>query len=156
MKITPRRLRLLLNCYGPYLGAGVRVTHIAPDWRELRVTMKRHWYNRNAVGTHFGGSLYSMVDPHCMLLLMNLLGKDFAVWDKAAQIEFVRAVKGPVHAVIRISEADERCIREQTQDGAKYLPEFPIAIHDSHGELVANVNKVLHVRRKVRSEKHTP
>jgi len=148
MRITPRRLRFLMNFYGPYLGAGVRVTHIAPDWRELHVTMKRHWYNRNAVGTHFGGSLYSMVDPHCMLLLMNLLGKDYIVWDKSAQIEFVRAVKGPVQAVIRISEADENRIREQTQDGAKDLPEFKIEIRNTNGELVASVNKVLYVGRK--------
>jgi acyl-coenzyme A thioesterase PaaI-like protein len=148
MKITPRRLRFLLNCYGPYLGAGVRVTHIARDWRELRVTMKRHWYNRNAVGTHFGGSLYSMIDPHCMLLLMNLLGKDYVVWDKAAQIEFIRAVKGPVHATIRISEEDVRAIRERTRDGGKFMPEFTIEITDDDDVPVATVRKVLYVRRK--------
>lgn len=148
MKITPRRLRFLLNCYGPYLGAGVRVTHIARDWRELRVTMKRHWYNRNAVGTHFGGSLYSMIDPHCMLLLMNLLGKDYVVWDKAAQIEFIRAVKGPVHATIRISEEDVSGIRERTRDGGKFMPEFTIEITDDDDVSVATVRKVLYVRRK--------
>jgi hypothetical protein len=33
--------------------------------------MNLRWYNTNYVGTHFGGSLYSMVDPIYMLLLMN-------------------------------------------------------------------------------------
>jgi hypothetical protein len=47
MKITPRLLRLILNLYGPYLGAGVHITHISNDWRELRVSMKLHWYKRN-------------------------------------------------------------------------------------------------------------
>ena len=148
MKITPSRLRFLLNCYGPYLGAGVRVTEIGPDWRELRVTMKLHWFNRNAVGTHFGGSLYSMVDPHCMLLLMKLLGKDYVVWDKLAEIEFIKPVKGPVHALIQIPEVVEAEIREQTLGGAKFLPVFTITICDDQENPVAKVRKVLYVRRK--------
>ena len=79
MRWTPRRMRWRLNLYPPYLGAGVRCTHVADDWRELRVEMKLRWFNRNAVGTHFGGSPYSMVDPHLMLLLMQLLGPEYTV-----------------------------------------------------------------------------
>jgi len=76
MNYTPKRLKRILYLYPPYLGAGVKVTQISQDWTELRVSMSLHWYNRNTVGTHFGGSLYSMVDPHLMLLLMQLLGDD--------------------------------------------------------------------------------
>jgi len=93
MKFTPNSLKQLLNIYPPYLGAGVRVTYISKDWRELHVSMSMHWFNRNAVGTHFEGSLYAMVDPHLMLLLMKLLGKDYWVWDKSATIEFIKASK---------------------------------------------------------------
>ena len=71
MNYSAGGLKRLLNIYGPYLGAGVRVTHVANDFREIRVSMKLRWYNRNVVGTHFGGSLYSMVDPHLMLMLMK-------------------------------------------------------------------------------------
>ena len=39
--------------------------------------MPLKWYNRNYVGTQFGGSLYSMTDPWYMLMLLNVLGKDF-------------------------------------------------------------------------------
>ncbi len=153
MKFTPRLLRLVLNLYGPYLGAGVHISHISQDWSELRVSLKLRWYNRNAVGTHFGGSLYSMVDPHLMLMLMNRLGKSYTVWDKSAHIKFIRPVKGPVHAVIRIAEADEKRIREQTKSGEKYLPEFEIRITDDEGKLVALVSKVLYVRLKKTDEK---
>ena len=148
MKITPRLLRLILNLYGPYLGAGVHITHISNDWRELRVSMKLHWYNRNAVGTHFGGSLYSMVDPHFMLLLMKLLGNTYIVWDKSSNIDFIRPVNGPVHAVIQISKEDEMRIREQVKSAEKYLPEFEVQIHDDEGKPVALVKKVLYVRKK--------
>ena len=50
-------LRRSLNTYGPYLGAAVKVDYIAKDLREIRVSMRLRWFNKNAVGTHFGGSL---------------------------------------------------------------------------------------------------
>ena len=84
MKFSPKSLKRLLNLYPPYLGAGVKITHISEDWRELHVGMSLRWFNRNAVNTHFGGSLYSMIDPHIMLMLMQVLGKEYLVWDKAA------------------------------------------------------------------------
>lgn len=148
MKITPQLLRFILNIYGPYLGAGIHVSHISSDWRELRVSMKLHWFNRNAVGTHFGGSLYSMVDPHFMLLLMKLLGKKYVVWDKSSHINFVRPVKGPVHAVFQITEEEEMRIRERTKNGEKCLSEFQVQIQDDDETLVAEVEKVLYIRKK--------
>lgn len=148
MKFTPDLLKRLLNLYPPYLGAGVRITYIGEDWRELHVSMKLHWFNRNAVGTHFGGSLYSMVDPHVMLLLMQLLGEDYWVWDKTAEIEFIKASKGKVSSIIRISNGDLNVIKQETNDGKKYFPEFVVEIKDEDNNLVARVKKVLYVRRK--------
>jgi acyl-coenzyme A thioesterase PaaI-like protein len=103
-KITPTTLRRILNIYGPYLGSGIRVDSISEDWKQTRVSMAQHWYNRNVVGVHFGGSLYAMVDPHLMLMLMKLLGTGYLVWDKSAAIEFVRPGKGRVFAACEISD----------------------------------------------------
>ena len=148
MKWTPRRLRWALNIYGPYLGAGIRVTHIAEDWREIHVRMDQGWYNTNAVGVHFGGSLYAMVDPQIMLMLMQLLGKDYWVWDKAAEIEFIKPGKGRVESRIRITDEDIRTIKTHTAQGQKYFPRFSIPVTDSAGQVVAKVIKILYVRRK--------
>jgi len=147
MNWTPRLVKFVLRFYGPYFGAGVRIIYISPDWRELRVAMKLCWYNRNIVGTQFGGSLYSMIDPHLMLLLMQLLGKEYIIWDKAAEIDFVRPGKGTVTATITISDEALAEILENTADGRKYLPEFNLNILDNDGEIVAKVKKILYVRR---------
>ena len=112
--------------------------------------MSLHWYNRNAVGTHFGGSLYAMVDPHVMLMLMQLLGKDYWVWDKSAEIEFVKAGKGKVSAVIAISDGALNAIRLETREGKKYFPVFDIEVKDETGALVARITKTLYVRKKSR------
>ncbi len=68
-----RWFRLVINLWPPYLGAGIRVEHIAPDFRSVTVALVRRWYNRNYVGTHFGGSLYAMTDPFFALMLMRNL-----------------------------------------------------------------------------------
>jgi hypothetical protein len=110
--------------------------------------MKLRWFNRNFVGTHFGGSLYSMVDPHLMLLLMQILGRDYVVWDKSAEIEFHKPGRGRVHSVIRITDEDIERIRRETEGGNAYRPRFELTILDGGGDLVATVTKVLHVRRR--------
>jgi hypothetical protein len=148
MKWSPRTLRTGLNLYGPYLGAGVKVHYIADDWREVRVSMKLRWYNRNAVGTHFGGSLYAMVDPRLMLMLMHLLGDGYVVWDKAAHIDFKKPGRGAVHSTIRLSDEDLDWIRRQTAGGKTCLPEFDLEIVDGNGSLIAAVKKILYVREK--------
>ena len=146
-----RLLRLGLNLYPPYLGAGIRVREISPDFRHVRVAMGLSWYNRNYVRTQFGGSLYSMTDPFYMLMLMNLLGPDYIVWDKAASIDFVSPGKGAVFAEFKVDDALLADVRTRTADGEKYLPELTVEVRDSAGTLVATVHKTLYVRLKPRA-----
>ncbi|WP_430317682.1 DUF4442 domain-containing protein [Pseudomonas nitroreducens] len=151
---SARRARLLrfgLNLYPPYLGAGVRVRHISADFREVGVKMGLNLFNRNYVGTQFGGSLYSMTDPFFMLMLMENLGREYIVWDKAANIEFVSPGKGPVYAEFRIDQHLLDEIRAQTAGGEKYLPRLHAEVRDGEGTLVARVQKTLYVRLKPRA-----
>ena len=38
----------------------MRVKRLQSDWKEVDVEMNLHFWNANFVGTHYGGSLYSM------------------------------------------------------------------------------------------------
>lgn len=142
-------IRLALNWYAPYLGAGVRITHVSDDFREVRVTMPLRWYNRNYVGTHYGGSLYSMVDPFYMLMLIENLGKDVIVWDKAATVRFRRPGTGTVHADFRIEQPLLDDIRARLDAGEDSFDiTLPVTIVDASDKTVAEVDKVLHIRSK--------
>jgi acyl-coenzyme A thioesterase PaaI-like protein len=143
--------KTLINLYPPYLGAGIRIARISNDYRDLLVRMKLRFYNRNYVGTHFGGSLYAMIDPFYMLMLMQGLGRDYIVWDKAATIEFKKPGRGSVSAHFLLTDRTIADIRTQTANGEKYLPEFSVDIIDGNGELVARGIKTLYIRRKQRS-----
>lgn len=151
-RLSPKLLKRILNIYGPYFGAGIRVEHISNDWKEAHVSMKLRWYNRNIVGVHFGGSLYSMADPHLMLMLMKLLGRNYIIWDRSATINFMRPGRGKVTAAFEINDRDLATIKEQTKDGAIYYPEFRIKVVDEKGKTVAKITKVLYIRKKKNSD----
>lgn len=146
--LKARILLKLIGFWPPYLGTGVRVTGVAQDLRSIDVEMKLRFWNRNYVGTHFGGSLYSMVDPFLMLMLMENLGRSYVVWDKAASIRFKKPGRGRVRAEFRLTEARINEIRLAADQGPKIESEFIIQILDEANEIVAEVSKTLHVRRK--------
>lgn len=139
-----RWLTRLLNVYPPYLGAGVRVRRTA-DGFESR--MKLRWWNRNYFGTHFGGSLYTMCDPFFTLILAQRLGRGYLVWDKAATIRFRRPGRGTVTARFEIPAAEIEAIRRRAEPGAPVEPVFTTEVRDAAGEVVAEVEKRLWVRK---------
>lgn len=141
-------LRRGVNLFPPLLGAGIRVKHIASDMKAIDVEMKLRWWNANYVGTHFGGSLFAMTDAFYMLMLMANLGRDYIVWDKAASIRYRKPGKGTVRAEFRVSDAQLNDIREKLKTLPKYEPTFTIEVKDEQGIVIAEVEKLLHVRLK--------
>ncbi|TZF80641.1 DUF4442 domain-containing protein [Cognatilysobacter lacus] len=137
-----------LNLWPPFLATGIRVTRLAADWRHARVELRLRPWNRNAVGTHFGGSLFAMTDPFWMLLVMRGLGRDYMVWDRSGTIDFLKPGRGVVHAEFRLDDAALEAIRVGTADGARHLHWFETAVVDAAGDTVALVRKQVYARRK--------
>ena len=148
-----RHMRMFMNIWPPFLGAGIRVRRLGSDWTEIDVEMKLHWWNRNYVGTHYGGSLYSMADPFFMVMLIQNLGKDYIVWDKSASIRFKKPGRGTVSASFRLSQEQIREIKQalNTHENEKIERVFTVEVKDESGSVVAQIEKLLHIRRKDQS-----
>lgn len=136
----------LINFYPPFLGAGIRSRRI--DEYTTRVEMKLTALNRNILGTHFGGSLYAMCDPWFVLILLRVLGPDYIVWDKSANIQFLQPGRGKVTATFHIPLERVNEIREQADSGKKIEPVFTVDVLDEKNKVVARVEKLLYVRKK--------
>ena len=150
-----KTLRRIINLWPPFRFTGIHATRIAADFSEAEVELRERWYNRNYVGTHFGGSLFAMTDPWFMLMLMQRLGRDYRVWDQSASIEFVSPGRGTVKARFVLGDDQITRIINSTADGQKHLPSFQADVIDETGLLVARVNKTVYVRRK-KPHNHSP
>jgi acyl-coenzyme A thioesterase PaaI-like protein len=138
-----------LNAYPPYLGAGVRVTPAA-DGRSVVSRMKLTRFNQNFVGTHFGGSLYSMCDPFFVLLLAGRLGPEYMVLDKAATIRFLKLGLGTVRAEFSIDDAEVERIKREVAERRKTEPVYKVEIRDESDAVVAEIDKTLYVRKQLK------
>ncbi len=143
--------RRLANLWPPLFFSGIKATHVTQDYRRFDVTLKLRWYNRNYVGVHYGGNLYSMTDPWYMLILMKNLGRDYFIWDKKAEIEYIAPGRSHVHARFEVTQEELNEIREKTANGEKYFPQFTVNILDTNNELVARVRRTLYIKQKPRA-----
>lgn len=144
-----------MSFWPPYLGAGIRVTRVAQDLTSIDVEIGLRFWNQNYVGTHFGGSLYSMVDPFLMLMLIENLGNDYIVWDKSASIRFKKPGRGRVRAHFHLTREHIESIRAEADRAGKLEPVFQVSAVDDSGAVIAEVEKTLYIRRKDRAIEST-
>jgi acyl-coenzyme A thioesterase PaaI-like protein len=145
---SPRFVRFAMNWWSPFRGAGIRVRHIAKDFRSATVELRLRSSSRGDAGTHAGGFLYAMTDPFFALMLRENLGGDYLVWDKAGSIDYVAPVRSRVWARFELAEADLENIIRMTGSGDKHLHLFRVDIKDDDGMVVARVEKMVYVRRR--------
>ena len=147
-KIPSQRLMKLMRYWPPYLASGVKVENVNDNFTQVTVSMKQHPWNTNYVGVHFGGSLYSMTDPFYMFILLEHLKKDFVVWDKEANIKFIKPGKGKVTVKFEVTLEEIEKIKQEALANSKYEPEFETYIYDEDNQVVAKVWKRLYVKKK--------
>lgn len=127
--------------------------YIASDFREVKIQLPLTWRSRNAVGTIFGGAMYSSVDPIYMIMLMYCLGKDYVVWDKSASIRFRKPGRTTLTATFRLDDTELEAIRSATATGDSVDRTYNVDLLDGDGVVHASVEKVIYVRRNKQSSR---
>lgn len=132
--------------FGPYRGANVTPQII--DKNTIEVSMSQIVSNTNYVGSHFGGSLYSMCDPFYMFLLIWNLGEEYIVWDKSARIDFVNPGYGTVNVQFHLSDTELEEVKQIVAQERKTTRFYTTEILDERGKIVARLEKELYIRKK--------
>lgn len=142
-------IAFFLSLWPPFWFTGICFQNISSNFRQVRVSMALRFYNKNIVGIQYGGSLFSMTDPCFMMMLMQNLGSDYKVIDQSGSIEFIKPGKGRVTASCELTQADIDDILQATHSGEKYLKTFTVDIVDNMQELVAQVTRVVYIRKRI-------
>lgn len=143
-----RMWRFGVNVWPCIWCTGSRVRFVSSDFKELHLTLTLNIRTRNRVGTVFGGSIYSSVDPYFMLMFMQILGKNFVVWDKAAAFKFVRPVSGPIKCRFLISDELVADVKHHIELRGEYTFDLPLHYEDNDGKVYATFTKTIYAADK--------
>lgn len=143
-----KRLRWAFNIFPVYRGTGGRVKYIRHDYRAITVCIPLNWRTRNYVGTIYGGSMFGATDPMYMLMLMENLGKDYVVWDKAGSIRFRRPAKETLYAHFEIDQALLDDIKTEVALQQETNREFEIQLKDHTGKVYAHITRTVYIADK--------
>lgn len=140
-------VRWRFNYFPAYRRGGGRICFISDSWQEVQIKISLSCFTRNYVGSVFGGSLYSAIDPIYMLQLLKILGKNYIIWDKFATIKFIRPVKSTVFARFLLSDELLATIREEVKQNGKYVIDLPVSL-EADGVIFATATKQLYIADK--------
>jgi acyl-coenzyme A thioesterase PaaI-like protein len=141
-----RLARWGFNWFPAYRGTGARIEFIASDWKEVRVRLPLNWRTRNYVGTIFGGSLYGVVDPIYMIMLIKILGPDYVVWDKAATIRFKQPGRSTLRTHFVLTDAEIDAIRADVQRDGRTERTYLVELRDGDGNVCMSCEKLISIK----------
>jgi acyl-coenzyme A thioesterase PaaI-like protein len=140
--------RFKFNLFPAYRRGGGRIAYISDDYHEIHVKLPLNWATKNYVGTIFGGSMFAAVDPIYMVMLIKILGKDFVVWDKSANIRFKRPGKETLFAKFLITPKEVVEIKAELEATKSINKIYTIEMRDKKGKVHAIIEKTLYIAKK--------
>lgn len=143
-----RTFRTLMNLYPMFRGTGGKLIYLKSDFAHATVRIKLGIWTRNYVGTIFGGSMFAAADPFHMVLLINIIGKNYVVWDKAGKIDFKRPSKKEIRADFIYTPEEIEHIKAEVAAHGKYEFKKSVEWRDKDQNVVSIVEKTVYVATK--------
>ncbi|MGB0895990.1 MAG: DUF4442 domain-containing protein [Flavobacteriaceae bacterium] len=125
-----------------------KLVFVSKDLHNVHVHIPLNYKNRNYVGAIFGGSMFSATDPIYMIQLMNILGDDYVVWDKAADIKYKRPARETAHAHFQFSEEEIKMIKDRVIAEKEIDFEKTLAITNQNNVIFAELSKTIYIAQK--------
>ena len=153
-------LKFFFNISPMYRRTGGRLIKVSSDLKYVKIKLPLNYKTRNYVGTLYGGQMYSCVDGIYMVQLINILGKEYVIWDKSASIKFRKPGNKTLFAEFILSDD----FLEQIQYEVNELKEkdyiLKVNLVDKTGVVYAEVEKIIYIalksyykeKRKIRTE----
>lgn len=132
-----------------YKRSTAKIINVSDDLLNITIKLPISWKNKNYVNSIFGGSMFAAVDPIPMVQLMNLIGDDFVVWDKSAEIKFKSPAKEDLYAdfVFSKNELEEIKIKVATHQEWEVLKTTHLT-NKEKTQVFCEVQKTIYVADK--------
>ena len=132
-----------------YRTSTARITAVSDDLFWVKAKLPISFRNRNYVGSIFGGSMFAAVDPIPMVQLINILGNDYVVWDKSAEIFFKIPAKEDLYAEFAYApEEIDQIKRRVAQDGEHEIVKTTRLTSQDGQKTYCEVQKTIYIASK--------
>ncbi len=126
-----------------------KVAKLSEDLHHATVRIPLNYKNKNYMGAMFGGSMFSATDPIYMIQLIQILGNDYVVWDKAATIRYRRPAYETVIAHFIFSKEEIDDIKHQVTISGELDIIKHLNLTDHTGKVIfAELEKTMYVASK--------
>lgn len=98
-----------------YRRSNARILAVSKDLMKIEIRLPLTYKNVNYMNSMFGGSMFAAVDPIPMIQLVSILGKEYVVWDKSAEIYFKRPAKENLFATFEFSNEEVEEIKSRVK-----------------------------------------
>ena len=136
------------NISAMYRRSVAQIIYVPESLQEVVIKIPLNYKNRNYVGSIYGGSMLSATDPIYMTQLMNILGNDFVVWDKATTVLYKRPAKEQVY--VKFIFSDEEIIQIKKEVAFKNEIDLikKVNIVNKSDHVFAEVTKTIYISQK--------
>ena len=131
-----------------YRRTTAKIIVISDDLHYVKIRLKLNWKNRNYAGSVFGGSMLAATDPIYMIQLIQILGEDYVVWDKAVEARYKKPAKSTIYGEFIFTSEDIEHIKQLvlTKKETDYVK--TMSLIDQNGNIIATFNKTLYIANK--------
>ncbi|MEQ6168414.1 DUF4442 domain-containing protein [Ekhidna sp. MALMAid0563] len=143
-----RLFKLFFNLSPMYRRTTGRVVKVERDFSSVEVKIPLSYKNKNYVGTIFGGSLFAATDPIYMVQLIQILGKDYVVWDKSSMVKFKRPANSDAFAAFAFTEDEISKLKADISEKKEVDLIKPVLLKSKDGKLFCEIEKVIYVADK--------
>lgn len=131
-----------------YRRTTARLTEVSDDLHYVKIRLKLNYKNRNYAGSMFGGSMLSATDPIYMIQLIQILGDDYVVWDKAVTAKYKRPGKSTIYGEFVFTKEEIEALKNQLKTEQQVDIIKTMQLVNTKAEVIAEFSKTLYIAQK--------
>lgn len=131
-----------------YRRTTAKIVDVSDDLLYIKIRLKLNWKNRNYAGTMFGGSMLAATDPIYMIQLLQILGDQYIVWDKAVDAKYKKPGKGTIYGEFIFTKEEIDSIKKTVHEKNHMDLTKIMSLVDAEKNIIATFNKTLYIADK--------
>jgi acyl-coenzyme A thioesterase PaaI-like protein len=131
-----------------YKRTTAKLIEVSDDLYYVKIRLKLNWKNRNYAGSIFGGSMLAATDPIYMIQLIQILGDDYVVWDKAVEARYKKPAKSTIFGEFVFTKKEVETIKENVANNNETDISKSMNLVDENENIIATFNKTLYIADK--------